>query len=178
MAKRKTSSTPPDQSHSDYRHAAKRKNNPPAKIAAEGTVPILRKSEYAYNPHLPPALRFDPTGGPDAIPELLHAAQARPLNADEIKILTAALRTHEPWLEWSAKRERHAFTVDPVALHIRHEVIEFLTFDLENPNSILTCLSQARENARAVRPAISNEMWEYVNRCYLSMRDTAAPLMA
>jgi hypothetical protein len=39
---------------SDYRHAATRKNNPPAKIAAEGTVPVVPKAQYAYNAHLPP----------------------------------------------------------------------------------------------------------------------------
>ncbi|MCL6503529.1 MAG: hypothetical protein K6T86_12650 [Pirellulales bacterium] len=32
---------------SDYRHKAKRKNNPPAKIAAEGTVPVMPKIEYS-----------------------------------------------------------------------------------------------------------------------------------
>lgn len=49
----------------------------------------------------------------------------------------------------------------------RANVIEFLTFDTENPNSILSCLKMARENARAVRDAISSEMWEQVNTCYL-----------
>jgi hypothetical protein len=33
----------------DYRHdEAKRKNNPPAKIAAEGQVPLMPKIEYEY----------------------------------------------------------------------------------------------------------------------------------
>lgn len=60
---------------SDYRHAAKRKNNPPAKIAAEGVVPAIPKAQYAYNPHLPPVLRFDTTGESDQLPELLQTAQ-------------------------------------------------------------------------------------------------------
>jgi len=55
----------------DYRHGeAKRKNNPPAKIAAEGTVPVVPKAEYAYSPRRPPVLRFDPEAGPDRLPEL------------------------------------------------------------------------------------------------------------
>lgn len=49
----------------------------------------------------------------------------------------------------------------------RANVIEFLTFDAENPNSILSCLKAARENARIVRDAISSEMWEQVNTFYL-----------
>ena len=51
MAKRTGSKTAaPQTAMSDYRHAAKRKNNPPAKIAAEGVVPAIPKAQYAYNP--------------------------------------------------------------------------------------------------------------------------------
>jgi uncharacterized alpha-E superfamily protein len=49
-------------------------------------------------------------------------------------------------------------------------VVEFLTFDRENPNSILSCLWQARENARTVRDTISSELWEQVNRFYLLVK--------
>lgn len=55
----------------------------------------------------------------------------------------------------------------------RHNVIEFLTFDPDNPNSILRCLHAARENARSVRDAISSEMWEQVNKFYLTVRAAA-----
>ena len=50
-------------------------------------------------------------------------------------------------------------------------VVEFLTFDDENPNSILSCLRAARENARGVREIISAEMWEHINTFYLMVRD-------
>ncbi|TWU46993.1 alpha-E domain-containing protein [Rubripirellula reticaptiva] len=46
-------------------------------------------------------------------------------------------------------------------------VVKFLTFDRENPNSILSCLWQARENARTVRDTISSELWEQINHFYL-----------
>lgn len=55
----------------------------------------------------------------------------------------------------------------------RETVIQFLTFDGENPNSILSCVRAARENARSVREIISSEMWEYVNRYYLTVMDAA-----
>ncbi len=51
----------------------------------------------------------------------------------------------------------------------QHNVIDFLTFDAENPNSIFNCLRSARENARSVRETISSEMWEQVNEMYLRM---------
>jgi uncharacterized alpha-E superfamily protein len=47
------------------------------------------------------------------------------------------------------------------------KVIEFLTLNPKNPNSILNCLTTARENARHVREQISLEMWEEINRTYL-----------
>ncbi len=53
----------------------------------------------------------------------------------------------------------------------RESVIHFLTFDTENPNSILSCLRAARENARSVRDTISSEMWEQANRLYLMVLD-------
>lgn len=54
----------------------------------------------------------------------------------------------------------------------RENVIQFLTFDRENPNSIRSCLRAARENARSVRECISGEMWEHVNNFYLMVEDT------
>ena len=53
----------------------------------------------------------------------------------------------------------------------KESVIQFLTFDKDNPNSILSCLRSARENARGVREIISAEMWEHINKFYLSIRD-------
>jgi adenine-specific DNA-methyltransferase len=120
MAKKKTRKEIEVQ---DYRHSqAKRKNNPPAKIAAEGTVPPVPKAKYEYNPHLPPVLRFDQHGGPDKLPPLLTKATQGPLTKDEARLLAEALARHEPWLEWTGKREAKAFEVDPVALHIHERV--------------------------------------------------------
>src|ERR1039457_4431101 len=74
MAKNKKARPAPAGSNldvvADYRFPeATRKNNPPAKIAAEGHVPLVPKAEYTYSARRPPELRFDPTGRPD---ELLH----------------------------------------------------------------------------------------------------------
>jgi uncharacterized alpha-E superfamily protein len=45
----------------------------------------------------------------------------------------------------------------------KENVIQFLTFDLDYPNSIKSCVKGARENARSIREVISTEMWEQVN---------------
>ncbi len=52
-------------------------------------------------------------------------------------------------------------------------VIQFLVFDYENPNSVYSCLRAARENARAVREIISSETWEQINGFYLEINDAA-----
>jgi uncharacterized alpha-E superfamily protein len=55
----------------------------------------------------------------------------------------------------------------------RENVLHFLTFDRENPNSILSCARNARENARSVREIISSEMWEQANHFYLLIKEGA-----
>ncbi len=53
-------------------------------------------------------------------------------------------------------------------------VTEFLVFDLQNPNSLLQSICQARENARMVRDQITLELWEELNRLYLFARSAHA----
>jgi uncharacterized alpha-E superfamily protein len=55
----------------------------------------------------------------------------------------------------------------------RDNVVRFLTFDAGSPNSILSCVRNARENARSVREVISSEMWEQINKWYMLVRDAA-----
>ncbi|RYD48385.1 MAG: alpha-E domain-containing protein [Verrucomicrobiaceae bacterium] len=58
------------------------------------------------------------------------------------------------------------------------EVIRFLTDDPRNANSITSCIALARENARAVRDQLSDELWEELNALYLFSRsDEASRLM-
>ena len=52
-------------------------------------------------------------------------------------------------------------------------VIQFLTFDPQNPNSIFSCIRAARENARSVREVISSEMWLQLNKFYLMVKSAS-----
>lgn len=54
-------------------------------------------------------------------------------------------------------------------------VVQFLTFSQDNPNSLISCVSRARENARGIREIISAEMWENLNTLYWSLRSDDAP---
>lgn len=45
-------------------------------------------------------------------------------------------------------------------------VSDFLVFSRANPNSIFSCISLARENARSVIETLASEMWEQINHLY------------
>ena len=62
--------------------------------------------------------------------------------------------------------------------YTQEEVIWFLTFDRTYHNSILSCVSAARENAKSIREIISSEMWEHLNTFYLDLINEDAIKMA
>jgi uncharacterized alpha-E superfamily protein len=79
----------------------------------------------------------------------------------------------DPWGEFIAA------TGDEETFAERHEqatrdaVVRFLTIDSDSPNSIVSCVHLARENARSIREAISSETWEQINKWYLLVREAA-----
>jgi uncharacterized alpha-E superfamily protein len=79
----------------------------------------------------------------------------------------------QQWLPLVATTGDHEEFEKRHTLATEETVIRFLTFDTENPNSILSCLRAARENARSVREIISSEMWLQLNRFYLVVNSAA-----
>ena len=49
------------------------------------------------------------------------------------------------------------------------DVMDFMVRDEKNSSSIISCLKNARENARAVRGALTTEVWETQNQTYLEV---------
>jgi uncharacterized alpha-E superfamily protein len=49
-------------------------------------------------------------------------------------------------------------------------VTEFLAFSAANPSSIRNCFESARLNARAVRTALTIEMWDAINSAWLELK--------
>ena len=107
-------------------YPARRKNIPPAGLEAQGRVRHEPPVSLRYNAHLPPVLRSAADTGAadtaDHLQELLAAARQRALTEDEAAALGGAVRQHQPWLEWSGKRETATFEVDPVPLHMHERV--------------------------------------------------------
>jgi uncharacterized alpha-E superfamily protein len=50
------------------------------------------------------------------------------------------------------------------------DVLDFMVKDESNPSSIMSCLSAARENARAVRGTLTTEVWETHNQTWIEVR--------
>jgi len=55
----------------------------------------------------------------------------------------------------------------------RQNVLRFLTIDRQNPNSIVSCVEMARENARGVRDIIPSGIWQQLNKFYLMVKSAA-----
>ena len=95
---------------------------------------------------------------------------ARILDVNYYMMLEGA---HQPYrLRWeplviiSGAHERFFAQYDEAA---PRSVFEFLGFSEDNPDSIVECVSKARENARTIRDRISREMWEDLNSLYLEV---------
>ncbi len=49
-------------------------------------------------------------------------------------------------------------------------VVEFLSFSLDNPSSIRNCIENARLNSRSVRTALTSEMWDTINSAWIELQ--------
>lgn len=76
----------------------------------------------------------------------------------------------EPLVRTTGDAQLYRERFGPVA---RDNVLQFLSFDRDNVNSILCCLAKARENARSIREIISSEVWEQVNHAYLMVNEAS-----
>ena len=49
-------------------------------------------------------------------------------------------------------------------------VINFLLRDADNPSSVVSVIEAARSNARMVRTALTREVWEATNECWMTLK--------
>jgi adenine-specific DNA-methyltransferase len=115
-----------------YRHADRRVNNPEVGMVTPATDPESGKNRWAYDPHLDPALQFDPQRA--RIEALIDDALASESASDMREALQELKRLQSPYLNWAGKAERTSFDIDTVSLHV-HERID--------PASILSAVRKA-----------------------------------
>lgn len=56
----------------------------------------------------------------------------------------------------------------------RDSAIDWMLRDKDNPSSVLSCVSAARQNARLVRTAITGDVWEAVNSAFMALKTALA----
>ena len=61
---------------------------------------------------------------------------------------------------------------DSFLLADAYTLADFMSFERDNPGSMVSLWGLSRENARQARQEITQEMWGQLNRTYLSLRDT------
>ena len=105
----------------------------------------------------------------DSCARLLDVNQAFQLDAD----LPSAERWR-PLVVVSGAEQGFLERVGAGAIDDAEAVQSYLTWDEEEPASILSSLRWARENARTIRETMSVEMWEAINDQWLWLRDRAA----
>lgn len=108
-----------------YDHKGKeRLNNPPVGLVSESTDPSeVAKKEYAYDPHIDPALQFDQNSNRKKVEDLIDKG-LNAETAEEAKEALAELKKmQEPFLNWTGKAENTSFEVPTVSLHV-HERID------------------------------------------------------
>lgn len=99
---------------------------------------------------------------------------SRFLEVSESMALDCPPGSAEPWLPLiDASGDRHSFD-QRYPNGSPKDVMSFLLTDRDNPNSIVSCIDNARENARQIRDVITTEMWEQLNDLYWSAQDGEA----
>ncbi len=76
--------------------------------------------------------------------------------------------------EWSSLLDTVGARSDFEAKYEGYEggqVVDFLLRDKSNPNSVMSSIEAARNNARLVRTALTREVWEAVNEDWMVLKD-------
>ena len=96
---------------------------------------------------------------------------SRFLEVSEAMSLDNPSSNAEPWLPLiDASGDRQLFD-QSYPRRSPQDVRGFLLLDRNNPNSIVSCISNARENASQIRDVIYTEMWEHINELFWSLQD-------
>jgi uncharacterized alpha-E superfamily protein len=56
----------------------------------------------------------------------------------------------------------------------QENIESYLFFDCDNPNSVVSCITRARENGRIVRTALTTQVWDALNTAFQEMRQIVA----
>jgi uncharacterized alpha-E superfamily protein len=98
---------------------------------------------------------------------------ARFIDVNNNLALGAGETIEEQWAPLVYTTGDHGLFLERYGEFTRQQVLHFLMFDRDNPNSLLSCVEKARENARTIREVISSAMWEELNVFFHLVRAAA-----
>ncbi len=104
---------------------------------------------------------------------------ARLIEAGMRIALTRSGSTDEEWtsiLQTTAVLDGYNAAYDGVVT--REAAIDWMLRDRANPSSVLNAIEAARSNAKTVRTALTREVWEAVNDCWMSLKDALSRKVA
>lgn len=99
-----------------------------------------------------------------------NTARMLDVNVQTALIPQSALSAEQGWRAMLGISELLSEFDDKYGLMTAKDVLDFMVRDPHNPSSIASCLTQARENARAVRGSLTTEVWETQNTTFLEMQ--------
>lgn len=97
---------------------------------------------------------------------------ARLIETGQRIALTRLNKTDDEWLSVLRSADCHwgyQAAHDEVT---RDQAVDWMLRDKENPSSVMSSISAARQNARLVRTAITGDVWESVNSAYMVLTKT------
>ncbi len=99
---------------------------------------------------------------------------SRLLDAGFRMALTRSAAAEGEWASvLSATGSQQQYT-DRYETYEASQIIDFLLRDRTNPTSVLSVAESARNNARLVRTALTREVWEATNECWITLKDLLA----
>ena len=99
---------------------------------------------------------------------------ARLLEAGWRMALTRSSDDMNEWVSILTTAGMHAAYEDKFDEYTPAQAINFMLRDKDNASCIMTSVDQARSNARLVRTALTIEVWEAVNECWMDLKKALA----
>lgn len=93
--------------------------------------------------------------------DIAYQTSLQPQSADE---------SEQTWRSLVSISELNTLFAGKFSVINGRNVMEFMVADESNLSSVFNCLRAARENARAVRGALTTEVWETMNQTWLEFR--------
>ncbi len=87
-----------------------------------------------------------------------------------ISLLPSAQGYRNEWESILQSTGTHAAFVAKYGAAVQRNIESFLFFDRDNPFSVANCITQARENGRIVRTALTSQVWDALNTAFQELR--------